>query len=80
MAFLHSYIVFIININDEYQTGLTKDIDQALDEYQQANLDSSLVFQRHFDRLEEAQEFRSRLEKMDSNKKKALINGDLDFS
>ena len=80
MAFLHSYIVFIINNNDEFKTGLTKDIDQVMQEYQHLSNNSSLVFQRHFDDLEDAKSFEAKIEALDSAKKKALINGDFDFS
>ncbi|MEP2772782.1 MAG: hypothetical protein ABJH05_11575 [Fulvivirga sp.] len=79
MAFLHSYIVFIINNNDELITGLTKDIDQVMDEYRNSDNNSSLVFQRHFDEKDQAEAFEKQLKHWDNEKKKALINGDIDI-
>lgn len=80
MAFLHSYIVFIINKNDELITGLTKDIDQVMDNYRESGNNSSLVFQRHFDERDQAEAFENQLKNWDNEKKKALINGDIDIS
>lgn len=80
MAFLNSYIVFIININDEFKTGLTKDIDLVLDQYRKIGDNSSLVFQRHFDQYDEAEAFEARLKQLNKEKKAALINGEFDIS
>jgi len=76
MAFLNSYIVFILKVGQDYKIGMTNDIDQVVHEHEQLNENFSLVFQKHFDEEHVARSYEEHISQLDNAKKEALIRGD----
>lgn len=76
MAFFNPYIVFILKVEEDYVTGLTSDIDSVIQDLQTQKEKVNLVFQQHFDDIDQAKTFEAKINRWDKAKKEALIRGD----